>query len=97
MTPLSWVALEDGNPDTPRKMAEAERLNERGPSRAIVSGGYPGGQHLIDTQRRQNDRPVKLLVRLLKFKPDCLRPGHARIARGRGRTPVARTSRLRRR
>jgi hypothetical protein len=40
MTPLSWPALEDGNPDTPRKMAEAGRLNERGPSRAIVSGGY---------------------------------------------------------
>jgi hypothetical protein len=36
----------------------------------------------MDTQRRQNHRPVRLLVRLLEFKPDGLRPGHARLVRG---------------
>jgi hypothetical protein len=32
-----------------------------------VSGGCPGGQHLIDTQRCQNHGPVRLLVPLLEF------------------------------
>src|ERR1700730_2788395 len=45
-------------------------LTRRG--RTGVSGGCPGGQHLMGTQRCQNHGPVRLLVPLLEFNPYLL-------------------------
>src|SRR6476620_1210520 len=38
-----------------------------GRGRTSVSGGCPGGQHLMDTQRCQNHGPMRVLVPLLEF------------------------------
>jgi hypothetical protein len=46
-------------------LATSVSLTGRG--RTGVSGGCPGGQHLMDTQRCQNHGPVRLLVPLLEF------------------------------
>jgi len=46
-----------------------------GRGRTGVSGGCPGGQHLMDTQRCQNHGPVRLLVPLLEFNEGPKEPG----------------------
>ena len=46
-----------------------------GRGRTGVSGGCPGGQHLMGTQRCQNHGPVRLLVPLLEFNQGPKEPG----------------------
>jgi hypothetical protein len=90
MTPLSWPALEDGIRIPPGRW--------RKPSRAIVLGDCPGGQYLMDTRRRKNHGPVRLLVIFWNLTLMVCARAMRDLCKGRGRrTPVARTSRLRRR